>query len=254
MVFKMPQSLLSVQIVSHDNVLYMCYRHAACMGCVCVCLLRERSIKQALECLIKTVCELYTVYYIALKSCHQCITLRAVPFYGLVGLCNNKILQVQEQTIVSVHTFHCNHSCVHHGRTLYLAFKLDHINCGFIIAASVEPEPVVIIASSVTAGIVLLILILVLVSSIGVWLKVRQLHTPLNIVIEEPAGARLRNLKTTIPDIVISGCVLKALRGHWDILLLLLFVLFFCYLCRDELYTAAPRYTEKCKLFSFDPE
>ena len=73
--------------------------------------------------------------------------------------------------------------------------------------AFIEQVPVVAIASSVTAGIVLTILIVALIVCFGVCRKVRQLRTPLKIVIEDPSATRLKNLSTTLPDIVISGYV-----------------------------------------------
>ena len=111
---------------------------------------------------------------------------------------------------------------------------MDYANW-FVIAAFVEPVqpiPVVAIASSVTAGIVLLILILAIVSGIGVWLKVRQLRTPLNIVIEEPSDARLRSFKTAIPDIIITGCVIKALKENYALLDIFFFFFFLLFMQR----------------------
>ena len=68
------------------------------------------------------------------------------------------------------------------------------------------------IASSATAGIVLLILIVALIVGFGVCQKVRRLHTPLKIVIEDPSLARPRGPNATKPDIVISGYVSKLIQ------------------------------------------
>ena len=66
------------------------------------------------------------------------------------------------------------------------------------------------IASSVTAGIVLLILTVVLIVGFGVCQKVRKLRTPLKIVIENPSAAKLKNLNKH--DFVISGYVSRQYR------------------------------------------
>ena len=96
------------------------------------------------------------------------------------------------------------------------------------------------VASSVTAGIVLLILTVALIVCFGVCWKVRRLRTPLKIVIEDPSATRLKNLNATPPDIVISGYV------HIDSIINVCHILFYmsfnCYtemdlqlLCRDTL-------------------
>ena len=61
------------------------------------------------------------------------------------------------------------------------------------------------IASSATAGIVLLILTVVLIVGFRVCQKVRRLRTPLKIVIEDPSAAKLKSLNANKPDFVISG-------------------------------------------------